>query len=332
MKLSVIILNWNGKDLLEKFLPYIVKYSFGFDIYLVDNNSNDDSIEFTREKFPIITIIELNKNYGYAEGYNIAVKKVDSEIYCFLNSDVRVTENWLNPIIDIFKNNQSISIIQPKILDEKKPKKFEYSGAAGGFIDQLGYPYCRGRIFNTIEKDNKQYSDREIFWASGACFFVRSNTFKTLGGFDKRFFAYMEEIDFCWRAYNKGEKTYYTESSTVYHLGSQSLKTKPLKTYFNFRNNLLTITKNTPHSLFIVIIFRLFLDGLAGFNFLLKGKFLHTLAIISSHFSYYFMLRKALIFRSKNKPRLSYPGEYSIILKYFVLRKKSFLKFKEHNS
>ena len=181
MKLSVIILNWNGKNLLKRFLPSVVEFTSNFDIYLVDNNSEDDSIEFTKNNFPDINIIKLSKNYGYSEGYNIAIKQIESDIYCFLNSDVRVTENWTKPIIKIFKNNPLITIIQPKILDEKKPEKFEYSGAAGGFIDKLGYPYCRGRIFNTTEIDKNQYHDREIFWASGACFFVRSKNFKDLG-------------------------------------------------------------------------------------------------------------------------------------------------------
>ena len=331
MKLSVIILNWNGKNLLKRYLPSVVKFTNNFDVYLVDNNSEDNSIIFTKNNFPNINIIKLSKNYGYAEGYNIAIKQIESDIYCFLNSDVRVTENWTKPIIKIFKNNPSITIIQPKILDEKKPEKFEYSGAAGGFIDKFGYPYCRGRIFNTTEIDKNQYHDREIFWASGACFFVRSKNFKDLGGFDTNFFAHMEEIDFCWRNYNHGGITYYTNSSKVYHLGGQSLKSSdPKKTFLNFRNNLLTITKNTPNPLLLIIICRLFLDGLAGIKFLLEGKPNHMLSILRAHRSYYKNLFLVLKFRYNNKTRKIYNSEFSIVLKYYVFRVKSFVNLIKH--
>jgi len=331
LKLSVIILNWNGKNLLERFLPSLIKFSEGFDIYLVDNNSEDNSIELVKEKFQSIKIIQLKKNYGFAEGYNIATKKIDSEIYCFLNSDVRVTKNWLNPIIEIFKNNQHISIIQPKILDEKKPEKFEYCGAAGGFIDKLGYPYCRGRIFNTTEVDKNQYQDREIFWASGACFFVRSKNFKDLGGFDINFFAHMEEIDFCWRNYNRGGITYYTNLSKVFHLGGQSLKSSnPKKTFLNFRNSLLTVTKNTPNPLLLIVIFRLLLDGLAGVKFMIEGKPSHMFSILKAHISYYKNLIKVLKFRYNNKNRKIYNYEFSIVFKYHILRVKSFMNLKKH--
>ena len=333
MKLSVIILNWNGKNLLERFLPSVISFSEGFDIYVVDNKSSDNSVNYIKENFPKIKLIELSKNYGYALGYNIAVKKIRSDIYCFLNSDVRVTENWLNPIIEVFDNKPNVSIIQPKILDEKKPKKFEYSGAAGGFIDQLGYPYCRGRIFNTIENDNSQYKNGEIFWGSGACLFVRSKLFDDLKGFDKDFFAHMEEIDFCWRAYNKGHVAYYVDSSKVFHLGGQSLNsTDSFKTFLNFRNNLLTITKNTNNNLFLTVLIRLVMDGLAGVKFILDGKPDHTLAVIKAHLSYYSMFKKAFKFRNENRNRVAYKSEFSIVCKYYILGIKHFIDLIKHKT
>jgi len=333
LKLSIIIINWNGKNLLERFLPSVVTFSEGFDIYVVDNKSSDDSVSYVKEKFPKIKLIELSKNFGYAHGYNIAVKKIRSDIYCFLNSDVRVTKNWLKPIIEVFDNKPNISIIQPKILDEKKPKKFEYSGAAGGFIDQLGYPYCRGRIFNTIENDNCQYKNGEIFWGSGACLFVRSKLFNELNGFDKDFFAHMEEIDFCWRAYNKGSIAYYVDSSNVFHLGSQSLNsTDPFKTFLNFRNNLLTITKNTNNNLFLILSIRLIMDGIAGLKFFLNGKPYHILAVIKAHISYYSMFKRVLKFRNENKTRIAYKSEFSIVFKYYILRIKYFNNLIKHKT
>ena len=204
MKLAIVILNYNGKALLKRFLPSVIAFSKEASIYIVDNGSDDNSAAFIKRKFRQIKILEFSKNYGYAEGYNRAVKKIEADIFCFLNSDVRVTKNWLLPIIQAFERNKNTGIIQPKILDEKNPEKFEYAGAAGGFIDQLGYPYCRGRIFETIEEDNAQYDGTAtIFWASGSCFFIRSILFDQLNGFDDNFFAHMEEIDLCWRAKNQ---------------------------------------------------------------------------------------------------------------------------------
>ena len=265
---AIVILNWNGRHLLEKFLPSVVNFSQGHEIYLVDNASSDDSVAFVKQNHAKVKIIELDKNYGYARGYNNAVKKIDADILCFLNSDVLVTENWIEPIIDLFKNDAQTSVVQPKILDQQHPNQFEYAGAAGGFIDQLGYPYCRGRIFETLEKDTGQYNDsRPIFWASGACFFVRKKTFNTLNGFDETFFAHMEEIDFCWRAHNAGFGVMYTGNSTVYHVGGASLsKGNSKKTYYNFRNSLYALTKNSNHPLFVVIFIRLILDGVVLFG------------------------------------------------------------------
>ena len=217
MKLAIVILNWNGKALLETFLPSSIEYSSGYEIYVVDNASTDTSIQFLESKYPLINCIKLSKNLGYANGYNESLKQINADVYCLLNSDIEVTKNWLTDVVDIFYNEANTHIVQPKILDYNKKNYFEYAGAGGGYIDKLGYPYCRGRIFDSIEEDKGQYDDRiEIFWASGACLFIRASSFKALGGFDKTFFAHMEEVDLCWRANNKGFNIVYTGASTVY--------------------------------------------------------------------------------------------------------------------
>ncbi len=332
MKITIVILNYNGQKLLKKFLPSVVSYSKGFEIYVADNGSHDNSIEFITKNFNQIKIIKLKHNYGYAEGYNRALKKIKSDVFCLLNSDVRVTKNWIKPIESLFNEFSDVAVIQPKILDENNNVKFEYSGAAGGFIDQLGYPYCRGRILNTIEKDQLQYEkNRLIFWASGACLFVRSDVFKNLNGFDKNFHSYMEEIDFCWRLQNMNLKVLYSFQSKVYHLGSQNYKfSNPHRIFLNFRNNLITITKNTPNPLFLVIILRLLLDGIAGLKFILQGKIKNATAIIKAHLNYYRLLPYALKFRRNNKNRQHYKGEYSILWKYYVEKIKTFEKLKAH--
>ncbi len=331
MNTAIVILNWNGKHLLEEFLPSVVNFSQGYEVYLVDNASTDDSVAFVKQNHTKVKIIELDKNYGYAGGYNSAVKKIDADILCFLNSDILVTENWIEPIVDLFKNDANTVIVQPKILDQQHPNQFEYAGAAGGFIDQLGYPYCRGRIFETLEKDTGQYNDnRPIFWASGACFFVRKKTFDALNGFDETFFAHMEEIDFCWRAHNAGFGVMYTGNSTVYHIGGASLpKRNSKKTFYNFRNSLYALTKNSNHPLFVVILIRLILDGVAGASFLFSAKGKHTLAIIKAHAGFYAALPKLLNFR-KQQQRAAYIGEKSIVWSYFVKRKKVFFRLKKH--
>ena len=332
MKTTIVILNYNGQKLLKKFLPSVVSYSKGFEIYVADNGSHDNSIEFITKNYNQIKIIKLKKNYGYAEGYNRALKKIKSDIFCLLNSDVRVTKNWIKPIESLFNELTDVAVIQPKILDEKNNVKFEYSGAAGGFIDQLGYPYCRGRILNTIEKDQLQYEKNKlIFWGSGACLFVRSDVFKNLNGFDENFHSYMEEIDFCWRLQNINLKVLYTFKSKVYHLGSQNYKfSNPHRTFLNFRNSLITITKNTPNPLFLVIILRLLLDGFAGLKFILQGKIKNATAIIKAHLNYYRLLPYALKFRRNNRIRQHYKGEYSILWKYYVEQIKTFEKLKAH--
>ena len=333
MKTAIVILNWNGKKLLEQFLPSIVHFSSEFaEIYVADNASSDDSIEYIKDQFPIVRIVENENNGGYAKGYNDALKSIDADIYCLINSDVEVTKNWITPVLEIFKKEENTAIIQPKILDFKDKNYFEYAGAGGGFVDLFGYPYCRGRVFNYIEKDTEQFNDvTEIFWASGACFFIRRTTFNDLNGFDAKFFAHMEEIDLCWRAHHHGKKVFYVGNSTVFHLGGQSLKaSSPKKTFLNFRNNLMMLTKNSTNPLFLIIFTRLILDGFAGVWLLLMGRFKFFTAIVKAHLSFYSLLPYALTYRHKNKNRIQHNGINSIVLKYYVLKIKSFKKLKTH--
>ncbi|WP_309642361.1 glycosyltransferase family 2 protein [Flavobacterium sp.] len=328
MKIAVVILNWNGRKLLEKFLPSVVQYSSEASIYVADNASTDYSVAFVKSKFPTIQIIQNQSNLGFAGGYNEALKNVDADIYALVNSDIEVTENWLQSITEKFQNEPQTAIIQPKILDYKNKDYFEYAGAAGGFIDQYGYPFCRGRIFETVEKDTHQYDDETaIFWASGACFFIRKSVFDALKGFDSDFFAHQEEIDLCWRAFNTGHQTQYTSKSVVYHVGGATLQQgNPRKTFLNFRNSLLMLVKNLPKSsLFQILFTRFLLDGLAGIQFLFKGKPLHTLAIIKAHFSFYGMFSK----NYKKRNDKQFPNYYitkSIIYRYFIKNNTIFAK------
>mgnify|MGYP003575052725 CR=1 FL=1 len=324
--IAVVILNWNGKKLLEEFLPYVLQYSEDAAIYVADNASTDDSVEFIRAAYPQVKIIQNEGNYGYAKGYNEALKHVEEDIYALVNSDVEVTPNWLQPISELFEQDNETAIIQPKILDYYKRNHFEYAGAAGGFIDRYGFPYCRGRIFETIEPDNGQYDDNpEIFWASGACFFIRKEVFNELGGFDEDFFAHQEEIDLCWRAYNKNYKAKSCGSSHIYHVGGATLQnTNPKKTFLNFRNSLWMMVKNVPSSMLFTVLFtRLFLDGLAGVKFLTEGKFAHIWAIFKSHYYFYVNLPKFLNKR-ESKQYKNYYKIRSIVYNYFILSKKNF--------
>ena len=324
--MAVALLNWNGKHLLHQFLPSVVKFSKGAGIYVIDNASEDDSIDFLRSTYPEIKIIKLKANLGYAGGYNEGIKHISEPLVCCLNTDIEVTNNWLNPILACFNSNPNIAIAQPKLLDYRAKNKFEYAGAAGGFIDRLGYPYCRGRIVNSIEEDLGQYNDsRTIFWASGACFFIRKKVFETLGGFDPDFFAHMEEIDLCWRAFNAGYKTAYIGYSTVYHVGGSTLSNRNAKkTYLNFRNSLYTLIKNSPYPL-LLILSRLVLDGLAGLNFIIKFQVRHAFAIIKAHLSFYrhlpIMIKKRRQTAQKSK---DYYESSSIIWQYYVRKRKNF--------
>lgn len=325
-KIAVVILNWNGAKLLEQFLPSVVAYSEEAKIYVADNASTDNSLKIIQSKFPQITIIKNDSNYGFAKGYNMALQQVEEDYYALVNSDIEVTPNWLSPILSVFDNEPNIGIIQPKILDFKNKAYFEYAGAAGGYIDQFGYPFCRGRIFDTIEKDQGQYNDDvDIFWASGACLFIRKDIYRKLNGFDDDFFAHQEEIDLCWRAFNLGYTARYTSKSVVYHVGGATLNEgHPRKTFLNFRNSLLMLTKNLPErKLFFLLFIRLCLDGLAGIQFILKGKFKHCWAITKAHFAFYSLINKTLKKRTGNKADNYYHCK-SIVYQYFVKNGKVF--------
>ena len=250
MRIGIAILNWNGINLLKSHLKGVVDKSEDSTIYIIDNNSDDNSLEFVKQNFPQVKLISLDKNYGFAEGYNIGLKHVNEDIVCILNNDVEVTEKWLDPIRRKF-NEKKNCIIQPTIMDFNNREYFEYAGGSGGFIDMFGYPFCRGRIFYTLEKNINQYSDDKIFWDSGACMIIQKKTFYELGGFDKSFFAHMEEIDLCWRGFNKGIECFSSTDSVVYHVGAASLKENANKNYLNYRNSLIMLTKNLPlNSLF----------------------------------------------------------------------------------
>lgn len=334
LKTAVAILNWNGRKLLEQFLPSVTDYSGNADIYLIDNGSDDDSVSFVRKHFPTVRLILNDKNFGFAKGYNEGVKKIISEygapdIFCLLNSDVKVSPDWLDPIEKLFAKDSEIAAVQPKILDYKNPHKFEYAGAGGGFIDNFGYPYCRGRVFWTLEEDQGQYDDTlQVFWASGACLFIRTSDFLEMQGFDEEFFAHMEEIDLCWRLNNKGKKIYYCGESAVYHLGGATLRTNsPQKTYLNFRNSLMMMLKNLPKGKVFPLIFtRLCLDGITGIVFLFYEGFSHTWAIVRSHFAFYGRLKYC---KSKRSPgHKNYFSKRLVPFQYFIKKRKTFSELK----
>lgn len=322
--IAIAIINWNGKHLLEQFLPSITDYSGDATVYIIDNASSDDSIPFIESNYPKVKTVVLDDNYGYAGGYNKGITHISEPIICCLNNDVEVTNAWLDPIIDSFNRDDNCAIMQPKILDYKNRASFEYAGAAGGFVDKYGYPFCRGRLFNAIEQDNGQYNDeREIFWASGACLFIKKEVFTDLNGFDADFFAHIEEIDLCWRAYNTGFKIKYNGNSHVYHVGGSTLKnSNPQKTFLNFRNSLYALLKNTPSPTRLIFM-RLLLDGIAGIRFLVHLQPGHFLAIIKAHLSFYKNFSKMQSKRNyTDNKRSNYFKITSAVWLYFVLRIK----------
>ncbi len=313
-------MNWNGKSWLDKFLPKVIEHSRNAEIYVIDNASTDDSVDFLKQNFPSVKIVFNKENRGFAGGYNDGLKNIDAEIYCLLNSDVEVTENWLEPVLNLFEKDKNITAIQPKILDYNRKNYFEFAGAGGGFIDNLGYPFCRGRVFETLEKDEGQYDDEtEIFWASGSCFFIRSKDFREQNGFDERFFAHQEEIDLCWRLKNSGKKIFYTGKSTVYHVGGGTLnKQNPQKTFLNIRNNLSMMLKNLPFpKLLWLIFFRLCLDGIAGIYFGFKNGFPHLWAVVKAHFGFYSQIPGTLKRRQKNQIK-NYDQEKWLVFRHFI--------------
>lgn len=318
--IAVVILSWNGKSWLEKFLPSVIQFSEKAEVYVIDNGSKDDSVEFLTIHFPSVKIVINSENSGFAGGYNEGLKQIDAEYYCLLNSDVEVTENWIEPVLNLFEKNPDIAAIQPKILSYVNKNKFEFAGAAGGLIDNLGYPYCRGRIFDDVEEDKGQYDDEtEIFWASGCSFFIRSKDFWNQNGFDERFFAHQEEIDLCWRLINSGRKIFYTGKSKVYHVGGGTLnKQSAQKTYLNIRNNLSMMLKNLPFPKLIGLIFlRLCLDGIAGVYFGLKQGFPHLWAVVRAHFGFYAQASGTWKRRQKHQKNNFYQSKW-LIFKHFL--------------
>jgi GT2 family glycosyltransferase len=328
--IAVVLLNYNGLELLKQFLPKAIMHSKQASVVLVDNASNDNSMDWVKTNYPEIKCIELKSNLGYAGGYNEGLKHVKAQYYALVNTDVELTEGWLTPLLNHFDSNPSTVALQPHILDFNKRTHFEYAGAAGGYIDALGIPFCRGRILNHCEVDQGQYDQSvPIFWASGACFLIRSSTFWELGGFDTRFFAHQEEIDLCWRIFNEGYNIQSIGESKVYHIGGATLPPSSKKIFLNHRNSLLMCAKNLPdNARFKILLKKLILDGVIGIVYALKLNFKATLAIIRAHFSFYKMLKNNQLLRKKSSQSQNYFLRKNIIIDFFVLRR---LNFKDLN-
>ena len=309
------------------------------EIVVADNGSTDGSLQLLAEKFPTVKVDAFEKNYGFAGGYNKALKNINSEYYVLLNSDVEVAKGWLSTLYDYMTNNPDVAACQPKILSYYRRNYFEYAGAAGGFIDKYGYPYCRGRIFGVVEEDTGQYDDiKDVFWASGACLFIRSADYWDAGGLDEEFFAHMEEIDLCWRLKSRGKRIVCVPQSVVYHIGGGTLNAEhPRKTYLNFRNNLLMLYKNLPHkNIKRVFDVRFYLDNLAAIHLLVQGKYQNAKAItdartdfraIQSKFS---ELRKENILKSVNSLQKEI-SQHSLIYEFYIKRHKKFSEISPNN-
>lgn len=331
-KTAVVILNWNGKGFLEKFLPSVVEFSVGADVWVADNGSTDGSIDFLREQFPTVNLLCFDRNYGFAGGYNKALEAIDAEYFVLLNSDVEVTADWLEPLTNYMDANPDVAACAPKLLAYSNKADFEYAGASGGFIDKFGYPFCRGRILGSIERDNGQYDDtRDVFWATGACLFVRSKLYAEAGGLDSDFFAHMEEIDLCWRLKNMGYRIAIVPQSVVYHVGGGTLpNNNPRKLFLNYRNNLFMLYKNLPDKGFHrTLIIRMILDGLSTGLYLTKLQFGFFGAVLRAHTAFYKAIgilrikREALqLSRKTEKHDECYNG--SIVIDYYLRNKKLF--------
>lgn len=332
-KVAIIILNWNGEMYLKKYLPRLVKYSSGKDkeIVVADNGSTDHSIQYLETYYPNITIVSMRRNNGFAGGYNHALYQINAQYYVLLNTDVEVTQNWLDPVIREMDNDSSIAACMPKIRAYHNRSYFEYAGAAGGFMDRYGYPFCRGRIFDTIEPDTGQYdTPTDIFWATGACMFIRGKAFRELKGFDEDYFAHMEEIDLCWRLKNRGYKIRYVPDSMVYHEGGGSLsQNHPHKLFLNFRNNLLTLYKNLPDSALLkIMISRFLLDHLAAFRLFLSGHFAKGLSIFKAQLAFVSQIGYHKLKRDdlQSYNTLKHPEIYgkSIVYQYFIRKRRTY--------
>lgn len=336
---AIVILNWNGKKYLAQFLPSVLKTSYpNRKIIVADNASTDDSISFLEREYPEIRVIALEKNFGFAGGYNQALQQVKSDYYVLLNSDVEVTPGWIDPVIALMQKDPSAGACQPKILSYHNKDVFEYAGACGGWIDYLGYPFARGRVFDTVEKDSNQYdSEEKVFWASGAALFVKSGIFHELGGFDPYFFAHMEEIDLCWRLQHRGYSVYVCPKSVVYHLGGGTLgKENPRKVFLNFRNNLIMLAKNLKTSQALwKIPFRFLLDLLSAFKFLFSGSPGQFLAVIRAQLAF---MKWLFVKKGKGKSDPNFTGKLdgwfnkSIVWAYFVSGRKTFAQIVQNKS
>lgn len=340
-KIAIVILNWNGVKLFPDFLPSILEHSKGdnIEIIVADNGSTDNSLAYLKDNFPNVTLLDLENNYGFAKGYNEALAKIEADYFVLVNSDVKVTKGWLEHCIQHFENDIKVAAVQPKVLSFNKPDYFEYAGAAGGFIDRYGYPFCRGRILNHVEKDEQQYNkSSEIFWATGACMFVRAEAFKNADGLDADFWAHMEEIDFCWRLKNQGFKIIYEPQSTIYHLGGGSLSYgDPRKIHLNFRNNLFMLYKNLPKSSFKrIFLTRMVLDGVAAVKFLAGFEFKAFGAVLKAHRDFY---KNLTLLRNKRRElqkqvivnNHEQMFSKSIMWKFFIQKKRKFTDLNFHS-
>ena len=333
-KIAIVILNWNGRKLFETYLPSVIRNSYAenVELFVADNGSTDNSIQLLNQKFPEVKIIDLKKNYGFAEGYNRALQKLEADYFVLLNSDVEVTPGWIERVMQLFDTNSKIAAVQPKILSYENPHRFEYAGAAGGFIDRFGYPFCRGRILNKMEADTGQYNEAtSIFWASGACMFIKAEVFREVGGFDSDFWAHMEEIDLCWRLKSEGYEIWYQPESVVFHLGGGTLSYgSPQKIYFNFRNNLFMLFKNLTQNKFKrIFLARLILDCIAAGKFLIGFQFCGFWAVVKAHAAFYSNF-SVLIKKRKETQKLIVVKEHreiyrkNIMWKFFLQRKRKF--------
>jgi len=333
-KIAIVILNWNGEKLLQQFLPSVIEFSKGdfTEIIVADNGSTDDSLVVLASEFPEVKVLDLRQNYGFARGYNEALKQVEADYLVILNSDVEVTDGWLNSSIRLMEADETIAAVQPKILSYHQKTHFEYAGAAGGFIDRFGYPFCRGRIFDEVEPDNGQYDTiTDVFWATGACLFVRAKSFHEAGGFDADFWAHMEEIDLCWRLKNRGYRIVFTPESAVYHVGGGTLSyDNPHKLYLNFRNNLWLLYKNLPSNQLLTTLFiRMVLDGVAAFKLLAELNLNGIRSVLKAHFHFYKSLpelhRKRILTRpGKGKTLPLEILRKSIVFQFYFRKRKSF--------
>lgn len=332
-RIAIVILNWNGKHFLEKFMPGIIRYSEDWArVVVADNASTDDSLLYLSETFPQVQLIKNEKNFGFTGGYNRALNQLNDEFFILLNSDVEVSEGWLQPLLTFMDAHPNAAACQPKIRSFSDRQLFEHAGAAGGYIDFLGYPFCRGRIYTTLEEDKGQYDNiQPVFWATGACLFIRSAVFHAQKGFDESFFAHMEEIDLCWRIQHTGQEIFVIPQSVVYHVGGGTLpKNNPRKTYYNFRNNLLMLFKNLPgHQLIWLLPLRLFLDGAAGIKFLIDGDYKDTFSVLKAHFVFYYLILTSSSIRFKQQKNVvihASKGIYhkSIIKAYYLKKIKYF--------